>query len=178
METYNLTRELVPTEKLIALYNKLQNNPWGKSSIVKGYYFIANIEKIASPIPTREQGLANCYWKMAPEEYYNSDVMFNFLLGALFNSSSIGPHVKMNELLGKIILVTQVRAYNLEGKNRFSITWDIIDELFFIPDDVVYDEFYREMEDDHILLDKFNQEKITEGETGANDIYKDDEPEM
>lgn len=155
-DTHNLTRSRAVTEDLITNYSKLQTQPWGQSSVVLGFYFISNIEFVDSGIPNRQQALATAYWKQQPEDYFNTDVKFQFLMGALFNKRSTHPDISMADLPGETIEILQLDVFGSGEKTSYAIHWKIADEIILPPDDVLYDIFYRETEEDQLIADDDN----------------------
>jgi len=139
---YTLSRKKDSHSTLKSKYAQLQKRAWGETSIVEGFYFIAHLESIESPIPTREQAIATAYWKQEESDYFNTEVIAEFLIGALYNAHSCGPAIEMKALLGKTIHIIKVEKYMKDRKQISSITWALAEEKCYMSDDLIMDLFY------------------------------------
>jgi hypothetical protein len=173
---YTLSRKKDSYSTLKSKYAQLQKRVWGEASIVVGYYFIAHLESIESPIKTREQAIATAYWKQEESDYFNTEVIAEFLLGALYNKHSYGPVINMNSLLGKTIYVRKVERYDdLDGKFRYSILWELAPEVTYTPDDVLADAFYISEEEQDIAYDDKSDSELLESYSSLGELTDNDE---
>jgi hypothetical protein len=162
---YTLSRKKDSYTTLISKYAQLQKRPWGEASIVEGYYFIAHLESIESPIPSREQAIATVYWKQEESDYFNTEVITEFLMGALYNKHSCGPAIEMKSLLGKSIHIIKVEKYMKDRKQISSITWELTEEKSYMSDDIIMDLYYLSDEDKEVLLDEQIENEMLESDT-------------
>jgi hypothetical protein len=139
METNNTT------QTLNNLYQSLQRKPWGKSSIVEGFYHISLIENA----DCREKAIAYTRWKQYHDDIFDSEIIISIPLGALFNKHSSGPSTSIENLLGKVLYIEHLSKTLNGDKPIYSIIWHFADRVFLPPSDLLLDWQMEEELDRH-----------------------------